>query len=882
MLNRLVRAFAGDPNARALRRFHPVVEQINALEPEFEALDDAALAARSDLLREKIAAGTPLVELRGEAFAAVREAGKRALGLRLFDVQLLGALILFDGAIAEMKTGEGKTLTATAPLYLHALSGKGAHLITVNDYLAKRDAADMGRLFAQLGLSTGSVVPGISDSERRAAYACDITYITNNEIGFDYLRDNMRNRLEDTVQRPFHYAIIDEADSVLIDEARTPLMISGQPRDSSQLYRALNSIVPAIPETAFDIDEKSRSVQLSDSGIAVVEDLLVKIKAIQPGSNLYDSANVHYLSHVLWSLRAHHILRRDTDYMVNGGQIVLIDPYSGRAMPGRRMADGFQQAVEAKEGLTISPENNTVATLTYQNLFRQYPRLSGMTGTAATEAEEFESIYSLGVVEVPTHLPVRREDHNDDIYRSDEEKQSAILDQITACHEKRQPVLVGTTSLEKSERLAAALKKRKISHQILNAKHHEQEAEIIAQAGRPGQITIATNMAGRGTDIQLGGNPDVAIEVETRGLEDSAEIARITAEINARVAREKAEVIEAGGLFVLGTERHESRRIDNQLRGRSGRQGDPGESKFFLSLHDDLMRIFGGRLESILNTLRLPEGEAISAGPVTRAIEGAQRKVEGRNFDARKSLLRYDDVLNDQRKLIYQQRQEILEAETVDDFIDDMRSQAIDELVARYLQANQSGAQWNSQGLAEEVQRLFGLELPIADWVNAPEVDEEAIASRIDEALIAFLDEKAAQFDPDQWARVEREVLILNLDHQWQAHLQQLLSLRDGIGLRAIGQRNPLYEYRQEAFGLFEGMFERARIGLASMLARAQVRPLEAQDSDAAPPPPVAGEDSGPQLDPNRPETWGKVGRNAPCPCGSGKKYKHCHGALQR
>ncbi len=919
ILGGIAKRFFGSSNDRVLKGMEQPVARINALEPEFEALSDDALAAKTDEFRQRHENGESLDDLQAEAFAAVREAAKRTLGQRHFDVQLMGGMVLHQGKIAEMRTGEGKTLVATLPAYLNAFSGKGAHVVTVNDYLAQRDANWMGVVYEKLGLSTGCIIHGLDDDERRAAYACDITYGTNNEFGFDYLRDNMKFDRPSMVQRPFNFAIVDEVDSILIDEARTPLIISGQAEDSSELYKTIDVLMPKLAESDYEKDEKARTVSFTEDGAETIEELLREVDMLR-GENLYDMENVTVVHHVNQALRAHKMFQRDVDYMVKDGRIVIIDEFTGRAMEGRRYSEGLHQALEAKESVDVQPENQTLASITFQNYFRLYPKLAGMTGTAMTEAGEFLEIYKLAVVEIPTHLDMIRDDQDDEVYRTEAEKFDAITELIAECQERGQPALIGTVSIEKSEVLSEILKKKKVEHNVLNARHHEQEAFIIAQAGRKGALTIATNMAGRGTDIQLGGNLEMRVAMEATaddGAVDEVKAKKIETEIEA----EKEEVLKAGGLFIIGTERHESRRIDNQLRGRSGRQGDPGASKFFLSLEDDLMRIFGSeRMDGMLRKLGLEEGEAIIHTWVNKALEKAQEKVEARNFDIRKNLLKYDDVMNDQRKVIYEQRLELMDAEDVAETVVDMRSEVIDELVAHHIPERAYAEQWDADGLAAQTNEIFGLDLPITDWCAEEGIADEEIRKRINGAADRRMAEKAANYGPEVMRMVEKGLLLQLLDQTWKEHLLTLDHLRSGIVLRAYGQRDPLNEYKSEAFGLFENMLAELRTTTTRVLAHIELQPEGDQDlfaNQRATPmmleeehlDPVTGynemaaEDElvmagagpggpGPNgsqpartrqaaatLDPLDPSTWGKVPRNAPCPCESGKKYKHCHGA---
>jgi preprotein translocase subunit SecA len=888
MFDVLARKLFGSANQRFLNRLHRDVERINALEPELERLSDDALKARTPWLKERLAAGEDLDDLLHDAFATVREAAKRTLGQRHFDVQLLGGMVLHRGMISEMKTGEGKTLVATLPVYLNALAGAGVHVVTVNDYLARRDSEWMGRIYNFLGLSVGCIVHGLDDDERRAQYACDVTYGTNNEFGFDYLRDNMKYALADMVQRPFYYAIVDEVDSILIDEARTPLIISGPTEDNSELYIAVNRLIPSLGKSDYEKDEKARAVTLTEAGNETIERLLRENGLLGSGSSLYDVANVSLVHHVNQALRAHKLFQRDVDYIVKNDKVVIIDEFTGRMMEGRRYSEGLHQALEAKEGVTIENENQTLASITFQNYFRLYPKLAGMTGTAMTEAGEFSEIYKLEVIEIPTNVPCVRQDHDDEVYRTADEKYNAIIALIEDCRARKQPVLVGTVSIEKSEHLSQLLKKRNIPHQVLNARYHEQEAYIVAQAGVPGTVTIATNMAGRGTDIQLGGNVDMRLKQELADIADEAKRATRADVIRAEVAGAKRTAVEAGGLYIIGTERHESRRIDNQLRGRSGRQGDPGASKFFLSLQDDLMRIFGSeRIDGMLRTLGLKEGEAIVHPWVNKALEKAQQKVEARNFEIRKNLLRYDDVMNDQRKVVYEQRKELMSVDDVSDDLRDMRRQVVDDLVGKYIPEGAYPEQWAVDSLHEEVLRVFGLDLPIADWAKEEGIADAEIKDRIGAAADRRLAEKAANFGPDLTRRVEKSLLMQVLDQVWKEHLLTLDHLRQGIGLRAYGQRDPLNEYKTEAFALFEQMLDRLRERVTTILAHVELRMEDpAQPLQPGPPKgametrsdPAFARDPRPAFDANDPATWGRVPRNAPCPCGSGRKYKHCHG----
>ena len=887
MLSGIAKRIFGSANERRLTALRRRVDAINALEPDLERLDEAALRARTDTFRARLAAGATLDDLLVEAFATVREAAKRTLGQRHFDVQLIGGMVLHDGKIAEMKTGEGKTLVSTLPVYLNALAGEGVHVVTVNDYLARRDAAWMGAIYQFLGLEVGCIVPNQDDEARRHAYACDVTYGTNNEFGFDYLRDNMKLSKARMVQRPFRYAIVDEVDSILIDEARTPLIISGPADSSSELYARVDQLIPQLEDADYELDEKQRTVALTEQGGEKMEAVLVEAGLLR-GDDLYDLENVSLVHHLQQALRAHKLFTRDVHYLVRGGKVVIVDEFTGRAMEGRRFSDGLHQALEAKEGVEIQPENQTLASVTFQNFFRLYPKLAGMTGTAMTEAAEFSEIYKLECVEIPTHRPMIRADEDDEVYRTQDEKTDAIVAEIRAAHDKQQPILVGTVSIEKSEHLSTLLKKAKIPHQVLNARYHEQEAYIVAQAGRPGGVTIATNMAGRGTDIQLGGNAELRIAQE---LGDDPEPAAVEA-IRAEVGRDHDAVIAAGGLYVIGTERHESRRIDNQLRGRSGRQGDPGRSKFFLALDDDLMRIFGSnRMDGLLQRLGLQPGEAIVHPWINKALEKAQKKVEARNFEIRKNLLKFDDVMNDQRKVVYEQRREILDADDVQEMVRDMRHQVIEDLVHRCIPEKAFAEEWDVETLAEESKRVLGLDAPVAAWAAEEGIAEAEIRERLTEASDRYMAQRSVEVGPDTMRSAEKSLLLQILDHLWKEHLLQLDHLRQGIHLRGFGQRDPLNEYKREAFGLFEAMLANLRQTVTQVLANMEIREPAAPEP-ATPPsaiaerrePAMAMADASAGAQTNtaagRAESWGKVPRNAPCPCGSGRKYKQCHGKL--
>jgi len=877
MFGSIARRVFGSANDRIVKGMRKTVAAINALEPEISALSDDDLRARTDAFRARLAEGAELDSMLEEAFAVVREGAKRVLGQRHFDVQMMGGMVLHQGKITEMKTGEGKTLVATLAVYLNALTGKGVHVITVNDYLAKRDADWMGQVYRFLGLTVGCIVHGLSDEERRAAYAADVTYGTNNEFGFDYLRDNMKFSLDEMVQRPFNFAIVDEVDSILIDEARTPLIISGPAEDSSEMYVKADALIPMLAAEHFEKDEKQRAVTLTDAGVEFLEGVLQEKGVIAEGGSLYDIEHVSLVHHINQALRAHKLFARDTDYIVKDGKVVIIDEFTGRMMEGRRYSEGLHQALEAKERVQIQQENQTLASVTFQNYFRLYPKLAGMTGTAQTEAAEFEEIYHLAVVEIPTNVTVSRKDYDDEVYRSAREKFEAIIELVEDCHGRGQPILVGTTSIEKSELLADMLRKKgKVKPQVLNARYHEQEAFIIAQAGVPGAVTIATNMAGRGTDIQLGGNVDMRVAMELAEVTDPAERAAKEAAIRAEIAALGEQAKAAGGLYVVGTERHESRRIDNQLRGRSGRQGDPGASKFFLSLEDDLMRIFGSeRMDGMLKKLGLQEGEAIIHPWINKALEKAQQKVEARNFEIRKNLLKFDDVMNDQRKAIYGQRKELMQADEVVDLVSDMRHEVIEDVVAARIPERVMPEQWDTEGLSLDVRRVMGLDLPIADWASEEGIADKEILDRLLREADRLMAEKAANYGPSTMRMIEKSLVLQILDQTWKEHLLGLDHLRQGIGLRAYGQRDPLNEYKQEAFDMFERMLALYRERVTTMLCRVELRFDDSEPTSAPSAPPAA-----PQIDPADPSTWGQVQRNAPCPCGSGKKYKHCHGRL--
>src|ERR1700692_1509765 len=944
MIGALARKFFGSANDRRIKGYQARVDAINALEPEISALSDEALKARTGEFRKQLADGVTLDAILFPAFATVREAAKRTLGQRHFDVQLIGGMVLHEGDIAEMKTGEGKTLVATLGFYLNALASKGVHVVTVNDYLARRDSAWMGEIYSFLGLTTGVIVHGLDDAERKTAYACDITYGTNNEYGFDYLRDNMKYRLEDMVQRGHFYAIVDEVDSILIDEARTPLIISGPLDDRSEFYNTIDTFFPQLDKTDYDVDEKQRTVTLTEAGMEKIETLLRDAGQLK-GDSLYDVENVSVVHHINQALRAHSLFQRDKDYIVRDDEVIIIDEFTGRMMPGRRYSEGLHQALEAKEHQTVQPENQTLASITFQNYFRMYEKLAGMTGTALTEADELFDIYKLEVVEIPPNLPVARLEEDDEVYRTQNEKYAAILAEIERANKRLQPVLVGTASIEKSEVIAEYLKKHGYKQidfgaesgmdklyaaaragkpaklfAVLNARFHEQEAYIVAEAGVPGAITIATNMAGRGPDIKLGGSLEMRIMHETADITDEAEKAAKIERIKADVERFREIVLKAedvveiepakggkpaktirkrGGLYIIGSERHESRRIDNQLRGRSGRQGDPGRSKFFLSLEDDLMRIFGSdRLDSMLTRLGLKEGEAIIHPWINKALEKAQQKVEARNFDIRKNLLKFDNVQNDQRKVIFDQRVDLMKSDSVAEMVADMRRDFVDDVVAKHVPEHAYAEQWDTAGLREELKRVLDIDLPVDEWAKEEGIADEELLTRIESRVDEHMAAKVAQWGPEVMRYVEKTILLQTLDHLWREHLIMLDHLRQVIGLRGYGQRDPLQEYKSEAFSLFEAMIAHLREAVTAQLMRVEIVPPEDQQPalpamEAHKFDPNTGEDelafanaSNASLvptatanrDPKNPASWGKVGRNEDCPCGSGKKFKHCHG----
>ena len=920
-LGTLARKVFGTPNDRKVKSVRPLVAQINALEPQFAALSDEDIIAKTADFKERVAKGESLDALLPEAFANCREAAKRALGLRAFDVQLKGGIFLHQGNIAEMKTGEGKTLVATFPAYLNALTGKGVHVVTVNDYLAKRDAEWMSKVYGALGLTTGVVYPYQPDAEKREAYKADITYATNNELGFDYLRDNMKGAIEEMSQRGHYFAIVDEVDSILVDEARTPLIISGPSQDRSDLYITVDKLIPKLSPEHYKVDEKTRNVTYTDEGNEVIEQLLRDAGLLSADDSLYDPESTTLVHHVTQALRAHALFNKDQQYIVRDGEVMLIDEFTGRMMKGRRLSDGLHQAIEAKEGVKIQPENTTLASVTFQNYFRLYEKLAGMTGTASTEAEEFMEIYKLGVVEVPTNRPIARVDEHDQVYRTAREKYEGVVNAIREANAKGQPILVGTTSIEKSEALSALLAKEGIPHNVLNARQHEQEAQIVADAGKFGAVTIATNMAGRGTDIQLGGNVEMKV-LEALAADPHLHPDEVRARIEDEHADEKKKVIGSGGLFVLATERHESRRIDNQLRGRSGRQGDPGRSSFFLSLEDDLMRIFGSeRLDKVLSTLGMKEGEAIVHPWVNKSLEKAQAKVEGRNFDIRKQLLKFDDVMNDQRKAIFGQRLEIMQAEDLSEIVKDMRHQVIEDLVDENLPPKAYADQWDTEGLTGACREWVGMDLPIADWAAEEGVDQDAVRDRIVAASDRMMGEKLDAFGPETMKTIEKQLLLQTIDAKWREHLLRLEHLRSVVGFRGYAQRDPLNEYKSESFQLFETMLNSLRLDVTQKLS--QVRPISKEEQEqlvaqfmaqqqasaaaaaareaavpAAAPALALAEAGAPvgvgvmqaavadrvplvagfvETDPS---TWGAPARNAPCPCGSGEKFKYCHGRM--
>ena len=898
-LGTVARKIFGTPNDRMVKSVRPLVAKINALEPEFAALSDEGLIEKTAAFRQRVQEGGESLEaLLPEAFANCREAARRALGLRAFDVQLMGGIFLHQGNIAEMRTGEGKTLVATFPAYLNALTGKGVHVVTVNDYLAKRDAEWMSKVYGALGMTTGVVYPYQDAAEKKTAYQADITYATNNELGFDYLRDNMKATLEEMSQRGHNFAIVDEVDSILIDEARTPLIISGPSQDRSDLYVQVDRLIPLLTEEHFKLDEKTRNVTYSEDGNEFIEQQLHAAGILPSDQSLYEPESTTIVHHVTQALRAHKLFQKDQQYIVRDDEILLIDEFTGRMMKGRRLSDGLHQAIEAKEGVTIQPENVTLASVTFQNYFRLYNKLGGMTGTASTEADEFMEIYKLGVVEVPTNRPVQRKDEDDAVYRTSREKFEGVVKTIQEAHASGQPILVGTTSIEKSEYLSELLKAAGIEHNVLNARQHEQEAQIVADAGKLNAVTIATNMAGRGTDIKLGGNVEFKVmEAITADLHLHPD--EVRARVEAEHAADEEAVKAAGGLFVLATERHESRRIDNQLRGRSGRQGDPGRSSFFLSLEDDLMRIFGSeRLDSVLSKLGMKEGEAIIHPWVNKSLERAQAKVEGRNFDIRKQLLKFDDVMNDQRKAIFGQRMEVMQAPDIEEIVQDMRHQVAEDLTTNYMPPKAYAAKWDVAGMHEAVLEKMGMDLPIADWAAEEGTDQETILERLIAASDQMMAEKAEGFGHESMRTIEKQLLLQTIDTKWREHLLTLEHLRSVIGFRGYAQRDPLNEYKTESFALFESMLNSLRQDVTQKLS--QIRPITAEEQQqlmqqylaqqqaaagpsvaaAAAPPVVAAAAALAEFDAADPTTWGNPARNDECPCGSGEKFKHCHGKL--
>ncbi|MBP5215898.1 MAG: preprotein translocase subunit SecA [Alphaproteobacteria bacterium] len=889
MLGKIARKIFGSANDRFVKKQYKTVNQINNMEPDFIKLSDEELKAKTEEFRARLKNGETLDDILPEAFATVRETAKRVMGQRHYDVQLIGGIVLHKGMIAEMKTGEGKTLVATLAAYLNALEGKGVHVVTVNDYLAKRDAEWMGQIYRFLGLSVDYIVHGKNDNERRAAYASDIVYGTNNELGFDYLRDNMKFSLYERVQRDFNFAIVDEVDSILIDEARTPLIISGEAEDSSAVYITVSKLIPSLYNSDYEKDEKQKNVTLTESGMEHIEELLRGAGLINEGS-LYDIGNVNLVQHVNNALRAHKMFQRDVDYIVKDGKVVIVDEFTGRIMEGRRFSDGLHQALEAKEGVDIQSENQTLASITFQNYFRLYPKLAGMTGTAMTEENEFYDIYNLTCVEIPTNMPVKREDLQDEIYRTAAEKYRAIIQTILDAHKRGQPVLVGTTSVEKSEVVAELLHRAApdIKFEVLNARHHEREATIVAQAGVSGAITIATNMAGRGTDIQLGGNPDMKLKEQLKGDETPEQIAEIKKKIDAEVAEDKQKVIAAGGLYIVGTERHESRRIDNQLRGRSGRQGDPGTSKFFLSMEDDLMRIFGSeKMSNVLQRLGLPEGEALVHPWISKALEKAQKKVEERNFDIRKDLLKFDNVMNEQRKIIYAERREIMEQEDVSETIKDMRDEFLTPIIRAHVPYGTSPEEWNKAGLKQDIQSTTGFVMPIENWCNNPEIDSESLREQILKEVDERLADREKTLPEDVVKMVQKSILLQVLDQLWKDHIASLDLMRHTIVLRAYGQKDPLNEYKKEAFNMFSNLLDILKEKVTVVICHTVIQTNSQQQMEAA----MEKEQNRKmsavhdgavtsEEDENKAETFAGVGRNDPCPCGSGKKFKHCHGRI--
>ena len=880
MITNFAKKIFGTSNDRIIRDIQGIVDNINKIESGIQKLSDEEIKSKTLEFKKRLSNGSKLDDLLVEAYAVVREASKRTLNERHYDVQLLGGIVLHKGNIAEMKTGEGKTLVSTLAVYLNSLSGKGVHVVTVNDYLAKRDSEWMGEIYNFLGLSVGCITPGIEDDQRRQQYLCDVTYSTNNELGFDYLRDNMKYDLESMVQRPFNYAIIDEVDSILIDEARTPLIISGPGEQSSDLYKALNKLIPELNDQDYEKDEKTKSINLTDSGVETLETLLAKAGLLK-GESLYDIDNVSIVHHANQALRAHQMFQKDRDYIVKNDNVVIIDEFTGRALEGRRYSEGLHQALESKEKVTIQQENQTLASITFQNYFRMYPKLAGMTGTAITEAEEFNDIYNLNVVEMPTNKPIIRVDEDDEIYRTNNEKINAIIKNIKECINSGQPVLVGTVSIEKSEELSKILKKNKINHRVLNARYHAQEAQIIAQAGRVQAVTIATNMAGRGTDIKLGGNSEMIIDEQIKNNKNKVSLDKN--KIKRDFETEKEKVIDLGGLAIIATERHESRRIDNQLRGRAGRQGDPGKSNFYLSLEDDLMRIFGSeRMDGMLKKLGLKDNEAIVHPWVNKAIQKAQQKVEARNYDIRKNLLKFDDVMNDQRKVIYEQRREIMKADNVSEIVGDMREEVLDDVIDKHIPEKAFAEEWKISELSTEIKKIFGVDLPIIDWAKEEGIAEKEIRERVKDRSDRYMFQKINKYGKEVWNMVEKNLTLQVLDQHWKDHLLGLDHLRQGIGLRAYGQKDPLNEYKSEAFGMFENMLSSLRESLVMFLSNIEINletiSEQTKTTQEKTEETYSNQQKLSQKDENK--NWGKVGRNAPCPCGSGKKYKHCCGKI--
>lgn len=887
MLGKIARKIFGSANDRFVKKLYKIVNQINALEPNFIKLSDEELKAKTDEYRNRLKNGETLDDILPEAFATVREASKRVMGQRHYDVQLIGGIVLHKGMIAEMKTGEGKTLVATLAAYLNALEGKGVHVVTVNDYLAKRDAEWMGKIYRFLGLTVDYIIHGKNDNERRMAYNSDIVYATNNELGFDYLRDNMKFSLYERVQRDFNFAIVDEVDSILIDEARTPLIISGEAEDSSATYISVSNLMSQLVPEDYEKDEKQKNVTLTEAGMEHVEKLLREAGLIKDGS-LYDIGNVGLVQHVNNALRAHEMFQKDVDYIVKDGKVVIVDEFTGRIMEGRRFSDGLHQALEAKEGVKIQSENQTLASITFQNYFRLYPKLSGMTGTAMTEETEFCDIYNLVCVEIPTNKPVQRQDLHDEIYRTEGEKYRAIINTILDCHRRGQPVLVGTTSVEKSEVVANLLHKAApdLHFEVLNARYHEREAAIVAQAGVSGAVTIATNMAGRGTDIQLGGNPEMKLQEMLKGDETPEQIAELKQKIEAEIAADKEKVLAAGGLYILGTERHESRRIDNQLRGRAGRQGDPGTSKFFLSMQDDLMRIFGSeKMSNVLQRLGLPEGEALVHPWISKALEKAQQKVEERNFDIRKNLLKYDNVMNEQRKIIYEQRREIMESEDLSDTIKDMRDEYLSGIIDAHVPYGTGASEWDKESLKQDLSAATGFVLPITNWCNEPELDSEGLKEKILQEVDGRMMEREASLPADAVKMVQKSIFLQVLDQLWKDHIATLDLMRHTIVLRAYGQKDPLNEYKKEAFNMFSRMLDVLKQRVTVVICHtviqtdSQEQMQKAMDKEQNRPMSAVHEGDEP-LKPMDPSLFVGVSRNDPCPCGSGKKFKHCHGRI--